>query len=169
MRGFKIAHSKIGKQIRSARKLLDKLHAQRRALAERVEVRDVTDGAVLKLATERKHLTNIIKMVAYQAESDLFALISPHYARCQDEGRTLLHELFQSTADISVVNGELFISLHPLSSPSRTSVVENLCKALNETETVFPGSEIKMRFSIQQRPQIGLAFPGPRPSKVPTQ
>ena len=35
---------------------------------------------MVKLATERKHLTDIIKMVAYQAESDLLALLRPHYA-----------------------------------------------------------------------------------------
>jgi hypothetical protein len=29
---------------------------------------------VVKLATKRKHLTGIIKMIAYQAESDLLAL-----------------------------------------------------------------------------------------------
>ena len=31
--------------------------------------------------TERKHLTDIIKMVVYQAESDLRALLRPHFAR----------------------------------------------------------------------------------------
>jgi len=41
------------------------------------------------------NLTDIIKMVAYQAESDLVALLRPHYARADQEGRTLLlHELF---------------------------------------------------------------------------
>ena len=52
------------------------------------------ERAVVKLATERKHLTDIIKMVAYQAESDLLALLRPHYSRADQEGRTLLHELF---------------------------------------------------------------------------
>ncbi len=37
----------------------------------RVEVRDLTEHTVVKLATERKHLTDLIKMLAYQAESDL--------------------------------------------------------------------------------------------------
>jgi hypothetical protein len=80
MRGFKTAHGKLGNQLRAAR---------RRALPRRVEVRDASRGAVIKLATERKHLTNIIKMVAYQAESDLLALLRPHYARADQEGRTL--------------------------------------------------------------------------------
>lgn len=168
MRGFKIAHGNIGRQLRAARERLAKLLTRRRTLAERVEVQDVSTGAVVKLATERKHLTNLIKMVAYQAESDLLAFLSPHYARCDDEGRTLLHELFRTAADIEVEDGELRVTLHPLSSPHRTLAVETLCELLTATATVFPGSQLTMRLSIQPRPQIGLAFPGPRsPSPHP--
>ena len=32
-------------------------------------------------AGTKKHLTNLIKMVAYQAESDLLRLVAPHYRR----------------------------------------------------------------------------------------
>jgi transposase len=75
MRGFKIAHGRLGKKLRAARARLAKLIEQRRSVAQRVEIRDLTQGAVVKLASERKHLTDIIKMVAYQAESDLLALL----------------------------------------------------------------------------------------------
>jgi transposase len=166
IRGFKIAYGKIGQELRAARERLARLGKRRRALPQRVEVRDVSDGAVLKLATERKHLTNVIKMVAYQAESDLLALLAPHYARSDDEGRTLLHEVFRSTADITVAEGQLRVALHPLSSPHRTRALEALCGSLNATQTVFPGAQLKMHLSIQPPPQIGLAFPGTRPSKT---
>jgi hypothetical protein len=36
---------------------------------------------VVKLATAHKHLTDIIKMLAYQAESDLLNLLRSHYLR----------------------------------------------------------------------------------------
>ena len=55
---------------------------------------------VIKLATERKHLTNILKMVAYQIESDLLNQLRPHYARVEDEGRTLIQSALQSRATI---------------------------------------------------------------------
>jgi hypothetical protein len=54
-----------------------------RSVPKRVEVRDLNEQTVVKLATERKHLTDIIKMVAYQAESDLIALLRPYYAPCR--------------------------------------------------------------------------------------
>jgi DNA-binding CsgD family transcriptional regulator len=163
MRGFKTAHGKLGKQLRAARAHLNGLLARRRKLPVRVEVRDLGDGAFVKLATERKHLTNLIKMVAFQAESDLLALLRPHYARSDDEGRTLLHELFRAAADIQVTETELRITLQPLSSPHRTLAVQALCDALTETATTFPGSRLTLRFAICPRPLVGLAFPGPRP------
>jgi len=61
------------------RRLFDQLHN----VPKRVELRELNERTVVKLATERKHLTDIIKMVAYQAESDLLALLRPHYARVQ--------------------------------------------------------------------------------------
>jgi len=163
MRGFKIAHGQIGKQLRAARERLRELLTRRRGLPQRVEVGDVSQGAVVKLATERKHLTNIIKMVAYQTESDLLALVKPHYARSDDEGRTLLHELFHAAADMEVTGTELRVTICPLSSPHRTLAVQALCETLTESATVFPGSHLTMRFAIHPRPQIGPAFPGPRP------
>jgi hypothetical protein len=115
IRGFKIAHGKLGKQLRTARARVAKMSAQRQDLPKRIEVRDLNERAVVKLATERKHLTDIIKMVAYQAESDLLALLRPHYARADQEGRTLLHELFATAGDIRVGDSELHITLAPLS------------------------------------------------------
>jgi transposase len=167
MRGFKIAHGRIGQQLRAARERLRELLTRRRGLAPRVQIGDLSEGAVVKLATERKHLTNLIKMVAYQTESDLLAFLRPHYARSDDEGRTLLHELFQAAADLEVTDTELRVTICPLSSPHRTFAVQALCEMLTETATVFPGSHLTMRFAIRPRPQTGPAFPGPRPRPAP--
>jgi transposase len=160
MRGFKIAHGKLGKKLRAARARVANLLDRRHEVPKRVEVRDLSDGAVVKLATERKHLTNLLKMVAYQAESDLLALLRPHYARADQEGRTLLHELFAAAGDIRVSDSELHITLAPLSSPHRTRAVEALCDLLDQTATTFPGTRLRVRFAVRPRPRVGLAFPG---------
>jgi DNA-binding CsgD family transcriptional regulator len=161
MRGFKIAHGKLGKALRRARGRLASLIDRRRDLPRRVEVRETSQAAVIKLATERKHLSNIVKMVAYQAERDLVALVGPHYSRADDEGRTLIHELFHAAADLDVTGTELRVTLHPLSSPHRTLAVAALCEHLNETATTFPGSRLRVHFAVHPPPVRGLAFPGP--------
>jgi transposase-like protein len=160
MRGFKIAHRRLGKRLRTTRARVAQLFEQRRDVPKRVEVRDINERAVVKLATERKHLTDIIKMVAYQAESDLLALLQAHYARVDQEGRTLLHELFATAGDIRVTDRELHITLAPLSSPHRTRAAQALCEILDRTPTIFPGSRLRMRFAMRPPPRIGLAFPG---------
>jgi hypothetical protein len=99
-------------------------------------------------------------MVAYQAESDLLALLRPHYARVDQEGRTLLHELFATPGDIRVSESELTITLAPLSSPHRTRAAQALCEILDKTATTFPGSRLRIRFTVRPPPRIGLAFPG---------
>ena len=159
MRGFKIAHGKLGKELRKARARVSRLFDQRHNVPKRVEIRDLSERAVVKLATERKHLTDIIKIVAYQAESDLIALLRPHYARVDQEGRTLLHELFATAGDIRVSDSELYISLAPLSSPHRTRAAQALCEILDKTATTFPGSRLRIRFAMRPPRRIGLAFP----------
>jgi len=160
MRGFKIAHGALGKKLRAARARLAKLIEQRREFPQRVEIRDLSEHAVVKLATERKHLTDLIKMVAYQAESNLFSLLRPHYARAEQEGRTLLHEIFAAAGDIRVCDTELQITLAPLSAPHRTRAAQALCDILDQTATTFPGSRLRIRFAVRPPPRIGLAFPG---------
>jgi transposase len=169
MRGFKIAHGKLGKQLRAARAHVARLFEQRRDVLKRVEVRDLSERALVKLATERKHLTDIIKMIAYQAESDLLALLRPHYARVEQEGRTLLHELFATAGDIRVSDSELQITLAPLSSPHRTHAAQALCEKLDQMASTFPGSHLRFRFAVRPPPRIGLAFPGSpgEPNTVP--
>ena len=111
---------------------------QRRDVPKRVEVRDINERAMVKLATERKHLTDIIKMVAYQAESDLLALLRHHYARVDQEGRTLLHELFATAGDIRVTDRELHITLAPLSSPHRTRAARPSAKCSTKPRLSSP-------------------------------
>ena len=155
------AQASDAQEARTARfSLRAQLFEQRRDVPKRVEVRDLNAQAVVKLATERKHVTDIIKMVAYQAESDLLALLRPHYARVDQEGRTLLHELFTSAGDICVCDSELHITLAPLSSPHRTHAAQALCEMLDQTATIFPGSRLRIRFAVHPPQRIGLAFPG---------
>ena len=94
----------------SASARIQKLEARRDSLPTRLPLAEARKGQeVVKLSTERKHLTNILKMVAFQIESDLVEMIRPHYKRVQDEGRTLVQTILQDAADIEPTEGELRI------------------------------------------------------------
>jgi hypothetical protein len=148
MHGFKIAHGKLGRQILEAVKRCRELELQRAAVPRRLPVGQVVEGPVVKLATERMHLTSLIKMVAYQLESDLLRLITPHYKRAEEEGRTLVQSMLASAADLDVSQTELRVRITPLSSAYRTCVLATLCAELNETPTRFPGTNLTLRYEV---------------------
>ncbi len=147
--GFEIAEEKIRMEIEKATNHIKKLKARCDSLPARVTVADAQKGQeMVKLSTERKHLTNVLKMVAYQTESDLVELIRPHYSRVEDEGRTFIQMALQDTADIEPAEDQLRITLAPLSSPHRSRVLEALCETLNNTNTLFPGTRLQIRYVV---------------------
>ena len=150
MRGFKIAQGKLGQRICSSWQRVQQLEKRRAAAPRRVPVGSLTEEPVVKLAPERKHLTNVIKIVAYQAESDLLRLVAPYYRRVGDEGRTLIQSALSSAADLEVTEKELRVVLAPQSSPHRTRAIAALCEELDRTNTFFPGSQLRLHFAIRE-------------------
>ncbi len=149
MAGFEIQEKKIRAAIDKTIDGIKKLKIRRAPLPARVPLVDARKGQELvKLSTERKHLTNILKMIAYQMESDLVELVRPRYKRVEDEGRTLIQSALQDMADIEPTVDQLRITLAPLSSPHRSRVLEALCELLNKTNTLFPGTQLRLRYSV---------------------
>lgn len=163
MRGFKIANAALGQQLLDAMQMVVDMEKKRASVPSRVPVKAVTKGEVVKLRVERKLLSDLFKMVAYQAESELVRLICPHYRRADDEGRTLIQNALAGSGDIEVTDKELIVYLEPLSSPHRTQVLVALCEDLSQTKTKFPGTELRLSFEVLPPPDTSMAFPGPRP------
>ena len=152
MRGFKTAQGKLGQKIWSAWQRVLQLENRRVAVPRRVPVQAVRQEPVVKLAPERKHLTNLLKMVAYQAESDLLRLVAPHYRRAGQEGRTLIQSAVATAADLEATKTGLRVTLAAQSSPHRTRAIAALCEELNQTKTIFPGSRLRLHYTIREAP-----------------
>jgi transposase len=162
MRGFKIANAELSARVRQAMRRISELETKRTAVPTRVPVQEVIAADVVKLAVERKHLTDLLKMVAYQAESDLVRLLAPHYRRTEQEGRTLIQSALAAGGDLELTATELTVALDPSSSPHKTHALAAVCEELNATATPFPGTRLPMRFTLKPEPARSLAFPGPR-------
>jgi hypothetical protein len=152
MRGFKIAiGTKIGRPLRVALATVERIEARRRQTPVRVAVSEALKGeAPVRLRRETKRLADTFKMVAYQTESDLVALLRPHYLRTKTEGRTLIASALQSSADLTVNDGLLQVTLAPMSSPHKTRAIAAVCEQLNKLECSFPGTDLRLRFAIHQ-------------------
>jgi hypothetical protein len=153
LRSLKNTQTPLARSVRAALQRFKDLQTQRAKLPARVPVREAVREQTMRLAPERQHLMNLLKMIAYQAESDLFAMIEPHYRRAHQEGRTLIQSALASAADLEVTDRELRVQLQPLSSPHRSRAIAALCDELNRAPVLFPGSRLRLHFSVATPPK----------------
>ncbi len=144
MRGFKIAHAALRRQLQQVEARVQRLIQKRKAIPKRIPASDLQT-----LKTEKKLIVDAIKMAAYQVETELLGMLQEHYARATDEGRTLLHAAFQSAARLEVNQGELRVTIAAQSSPHRTAALAALCAQLDAIPTTFPGTRLRLRLNVE--------------------
>ena len=137
---------------------LDEVRAQldhaRKAAADtpaRLPLAQVAPDARL-LDTETKLVTHACRIAAYNTESALARLVAPHYARANDEARSLIREALTTAGDLHIADGQLHLTLNPLSAPRRTRALAAICQLLNDTETVYPGTNLVLSYSVKPHP-----------------
>ena len=131
-----------------AKDAVAKAKAAQGEVPARVALGELHPDAV-RQAPERKRAHDAIRMATYNAASSLAALLGSYYSRAEDEARTLLSEAFCSPADLEVVGDKLHVRLCPLSEPRRSRAVAGLCEELNETRTIYPGTNLRLVYSVK--------------------
>jgi hypothetical protein len=130
------------------------LHAARQVAADtpaRLPLAEVAPDARL-LDSETKLLTHACRIAAYNAESALAHLVAPHDARANDEARSLIREALTCVGDLHIADGQLHITLNPLSAPRRTRALAAICELLNYTHTVYPGTDLVLSYTVKPHP-----------------
>jgi transposase len=143
MRGFKVAQADLRERLQQAESKQRGLAEQLAQLPKRVPAKGLKT-----LKTEKKLIVDALKMIAYHCETMLLERLSKHYARADDEGRTLLHAVFQSSARMEVTETELKIWIAAQSSPHRTEAVAKVCQELDAEVVYFPGSNLRLRLAV---------------------
>ncbi len=129
---------------------INELKEQRKKTEHHIPVKSLPEEErFTRLRTERKHFLDTIKMIAYRAETSLVSILREHLAR-SDDARTLVRQIFETEADLlpDETNKTLTIRIHHLTQAAHDLVLEKLCDALNETQTVFPGTDLTLIFKI---------------------
>ena len=100
-----------------------------------------------RLDSSSKHFVDTIKMIAYRAESGMVITLREIMSR-EEDARSLLRAIYKSEADIIPDDQAktLTVRLHHMANWSSDAAIKYLCNELNETETVFPGTEYRMIF-----------------------
>lgn len=126
------------------------LKTNRKATDRHIAVKDLPqDQRFTQLATHSKHLVDAIKIAAYRAETAMANFLRESLTRV-DEARTLLRSIYATEADLlpDYQNKTLTVRLHHLANNRSDQSVALLCAELNQTETVFPRTDLRMIFEI---------------------
>lgn len=154
---------KLREHIQDQSELQEKIQLYQREIDQKLKQRNQTDYYIAikdmpedtrynRLKTESKLFMNVIKMIAYRAETAVVNLLMPYYKSSHKQGRMLVKEIIQSDADLipDYGNNTLTVRLHTLSTPRANRAVMQLCKILNDTETVYPNTNLKLVYEMVQ-------------------
>lgn len=130
---------------------IDKIKQQRKETEHHVTVNSLPEeDRFTRLRTERKHFIDVLKMIAYRAESSMASLLREPMARGVDDARALLRQIFQTEADLSpdLASKTLTVRLHHLTQAAHDKSIEHLIADLNATRTQFPGTDLTLVFKL---------------------
>ena len=98
---------------------------------------------------QRKHFLDTIKMISYRAETAMANSIKNKMSH-PNEARLLLKRIYNSDANINpdYEKNILIIELHKLNTWKEDEIAQNLCQILNETETIFPGTNLTLFYKL---------------------
>lgn len=126
------------------------LKAQRKATPRHITVKELPEAQRFeRLSTQSKHFIDTIKMIAYRAETAMAQVLRETMSR-HDDARSLLCAIYRSDADLlpDVQRKTLTVRLHPLANQSSDAAVRHLCAELNATETIFPGTDLRLIYEL---------------------
>jgi len=129
---------------------VDLLKSQKKEIDRHITIAELPEEERFsQLSTRTKHLMDTIKMVAYRAETAMVNSVRENMSRV-DDARQLMAAIYQCEADILPDEQQqtLTVRLHHLANACNDQAIEGLCRELNETKTVFPGTEFQMIFEF---------------------
>ena len=140
----------INADVHTAEAALDAALAAHQAIPARVPLAEVNPGQQV-LDTETKLIHHAIRIAAFNTAQSLARAIATGtaYTRADDEAHSLIRAALAGSGDIIPDRDTLHIRLDPLPAPRHTAAIDELCHALNDTDTVYPGTSLTLRYSIK--------------------
>jgi hypothetical protein len=147
---YQAQKSALQDKIGALRKELDQLKMERKTTPKHVEMKDLPESERFqRLLPERKHFVDTIKLIAYRAETSLASVLREKLAR-SDDARALLRQIFHTEVDLApdLRAKTLTVTLHHLAQNVHDIAVLHLCDHLNATETLFPGTDLRVIYRL---------------------
>lgn len=145
---FELQKGKLLEAIQHRQQALEQIKTERKAITKRVLMSELPpEERFTQLRPAQKHFVDTIKLIAYRAETALVHIVREKLGRDGD-ARALVRQVLTSTADFCPEQDQniLRVRLHPLSTAAHNEVLQHLCAALNDTETEYPGTNLRLVF-----------------------
>jgi transposase len=129
---------------------LAELQKQRSETPHHLEWDDLpADDKFERLAPSRKRLMDTVKLVAYRAETALVGIVREELAR-EDDARSLVRDLFRMEANLHLNQSanELTVEVHSMSNARSNRAIAHLLLALNAAELNYPGTNLKLVYTL---------------------
>lgn len=142
--------AEIQEEIALAQKEIEGLKADRRATKRHVTIVELPpEERFQRLKSKSKDFLDTIKMICYRAETAMVKVLRESMCRTED-ARSFIQSLYQTEADIipDEKNGLLIVRLHHMANRCHDETARFLCSTLNETETVFPGTKLRLFYEM---------------------
>lgn len=94
--------------------------------------------------------TRFFIMICYRAETSLASLIPGSFKKLENEKRAFIKSLIKRKADImpDYANQTITLELYMMSTPRENRAIEEICNTLNDTQTVFPGTNMRLIYKL---------------------
>ena len=126
----------------------------RKAQSKHVELQTLpAEQRFAQLRPEKKHFVDTIKLLAYRAETAMAAVAREKLAR-PDDARALLRALYLTPVDLipDLAASTLTVRLHHQAAPLQDAAAAHLCAELNATDTLFPGTTLRLIYQLSGSP-----------------
>ncbi|WP_146321532.1 putative transposase [Leekyejoonella antrihumi] len=145
-------HDAITADQRAAETALTAAEAVHQDTPTRLPLREVNPGQQV-LETQTKLLTHAIKIAAFNTTTALARDLRIHtgYAKAGNEAHTLIRQVLTHSGNIDpdLEGRTLTIRLDPMPTRRATSAIAQLCEHLTATETVYPDTDLVLRYEIK--------------------
>jgi hypothetical protein len=125
------------------------LKIQRQGIKRTIALKDMPEATRYNcLNRQSKMFMNVIKMIAYRSETVLFNMTKNIWLNAQKEGRQMIQSILKSDADLmpDYDKNTLTVKIHGQATPKANQILQYLCEQINETETVYPGTNLTLIF-----------------------
>ncbi len=126
------------------------MQRQRGELPRHIAVAELSaEQALDALPSRERLLLDILRMIAYRAETRMMAAVAAAQGQ-QPRPRPHLKALFQSDADILLdpEQGILRVRILGTASDAGDAALAGLLQQLNQTRTCFPGTSLRLVYEL---------------------